>query len=181
MSKLFGFAAGASVAAMMVGGFVLSARADGLNRCLRFAQYQYPYDYNTMTPEQQQEERNRAYRDQYERNMEQYQKNQQEMQQRRRETYGAIAYSPDGGDYGFSFGYGSRAEAEKRAKSECGKTDCEIAAWFSNSCGALAVGDDGTWAGGNGNSERAARADAMSDCVKDGGKKCEVLISKCSR
>ena len=96
-------------------------------------------------------------------------------------SYGAIAYSPKDGDYGYSYGYASRAEAEKSAMNECGKSDCEIAAWYSDKCGALSVGEDGMWAGGTGNTERAAGADAQSDCVKYGGKKCEVLISQCSR
>jgi len=145
---------------------------------------QYPYN---GTPEQQYEERQREYREQQ--SEEQHQKALRDIQEGSQSgrgsggsgAYGAIAYSPDSGDYGYSFSYSSRAGAERRAKRECGKTDCTIAAWFRNSCGALATGDDGTWAGGRGDSESAARRDAQSDCVKEGGKNCEVVHAQCSR
>ena len=64
---------------------------------------------------------------------------------------------------------------------ECGKSDCEIAAWFYNSCGALAVGDDRTWAGAQHDSEQRARQIAQNDCVKEGGKNCKIVYSSCSR
>jgi len=96
-------------------------------------------------------------------------------------TYGALAYSGKTGDYGFSYGYTSRAEAERRAKRECGQSDCEIAAWYSRACGAIAVGDEGKWGGGSGDTEPQAREDAKNDCVKDGGKNCEILVAKCTR
>jgi serine/threonine-protein kinase len=155
--------------------------ADCRDGCLRLAQY--PYNYNQMTPEQQYQERQRQYREEWQRNNEQYERQKREFEQgrSRASNFGAIAYSPDTRDYGYSFGYSSRSEAERRAKRECGKDDCEIAAWFENSCGAVAVGDDGTWAGGTGNTERAARQDAMTDCTSDGGKNCKVLYSRCAR
>ncbi len=96
-------------------------------------------------------------------------------------AYGALAYSPKTGDYGYSYGYGSRADAERRAKRECGQSDCEIAAWYAGACGAIAVGNDGKWGGGSGDTEREAREDAKNDCVKDGGKNCEILVAKCTR
>lgn len=43
-------------------------------------------------------------------------------------SYGAIAYSPRTRAYGYVVRYGNRAEAQRRAKSECGKHDCQIAA-----------------------------------------------------
>jgi serine/threonine-protein kinase len=99
----------------------------------------------------------------------------------RGEAWGAIAYSPNSGDYGYSYGTASRTAAEQRAKRECGKADCEVAAWFSNSCGALAASDDGIWTGAQNDNERRAREIALADCIKDRGKNCEVIYSRCSR
>lgn len=45
-------------------------------------------------------------------------------------TYGAIAYSPGSGAFGYSNKYANRSSAEKRALSECGKADCVVASWF---------------------------------------------------
>jgi hypothetical protein len=156
--------------------------ADCSGGCFLRAQY-YPNDYNSMPPDQQYQERQRVYREEAVRNREQFDKQQRESEQgrARRDSHGAIAYSPQSGDYGYSYGQSTRAAAEQRAKRECGKADCEIAAWFESACGALAVGDDGTWAGGEGGTERQARQDALSDCVKDGGKKCAVVYARCSR
>ena len=98
-----------------------------------------------------------------------------------RQSFGAIAYSPSTGETGYSFGFSSRAASEQRAKRECGQSDCQIAAWYPNSCGALAVGDDGTWRGGLGSTESGARQDAQSDCMKAGGKNCKVIEVRCSR
>src|SRR5262245_41087795 len=55
-------------------------------------------------------------------------------------SYGALAYSAKTGDYGYSYGFNSREQAEQRAKKECGQNDCEIAAWYSRACGAIAAG-----------------------------------------
>jgi hypothetical protein len=157
--------------------------ADCLNRCLLSIQYTYPNS-PYMTPEQQYQERQREYRER--KNDEYYQnernKREQEQQiQRGRTTYGAIAYSPDSGNYGYSQNYDSRGQAEGHAKRECGKGDCEIAAWFYNSCGALATDDDeGSWGGAQGGNEARARQAAVARCVREGGKKCKVVASVCS-
>jgi len=64
---------------------------------------------------------------------------------------GAIAaMSTTGNFYGHSFGRSSQAEAEREALANCnrqaGVADaCEIATWFSDGCGALAIGSDGAW------------------------------------
>ena len=56
-----------------------------------------------------------------------------------RRSFGAIAYSVSSRAWGYSENYGSRAEAQTRALRECRTRDCEVAAWFYNSCGALAA------------------------------------------
>ena len=94
--------------------------------------------------------------------------------------YGAIAYSPGSGSYGYSDNYGGRAQAETRALKECGKDDCVIATWFFNNCGALAAGTDHAWAGENDASEERAKILAQASCRGRGGGNCEVLVSHCS-
>ena len=61
------------------------------------------------------------------------------------EYFGAIAYSPTSGVYGFSYDHGSRRDAEARAISECRMRGrgCKIAIWFKNACGSVAVGSNG--------------------------------------
>ncbi|GIL02492.1 MAG: hypothetical protein BroJett030_23910 [Alphaproteobacteria bacterium] len=76
--------------------------------------------------------------------------------------FGAIAYSAYSGRWGYSYDYLSRYEAEQRALAECGG-GCQIAVWFSNGCGALAVGPDG-WGSGWAYSRAQAEANALSAC-----------------
>jgi uncharacterized protein DUF4189 len=95
-------------------------------------------------------------------------------------AWGAIAYSLSTGDYGYSEGYSARSEAERWAIKECGKNDCKVAAWFSNSCGAVATGDNEAYGGAQHNNEKRARELALSRCEKEGGRNCEVIFSHCS-
>jgi len=145
---------------------------------------QYP-DYNNMTPDQQYQERQREYREQQ--NQEYYDRErqqrdlQQQLERRRSNSYGAIAYSPDKGDYGYSERYANRAQAEREAVRECGQDDCEVAAWYYNSCGALAVDDDGNWGGAQGDDEQRASRAAVARCAQEGGNSCKVILSQCSR
>jgi uncharacterized protein DUF4189 len=60
-------------------------------------------------------------------------------------------------------------------------SDCEIAAWFYNSCGAIAASDNGSWGGAQGGNEQRAQLGAQARCVKEGGKNCKVVFSRCSR
>jgi len=80
------------------------------------------------------------------------------------DNYGAIAYSSSTGRYGYSYDWGSRAEAEDYARSQCGRSDCAVKVWFKNACGALAVGRRGAlgwgWAGSRGQAEGRA----LSEC-----------------
>ena len=96
-------------------------------------------------------------------------------------TYGAIAYSPTSHSYGYAYRYASRAQAEAHARSECGKRDCVIATWYYNQCGALATSPNGAWAGRHAARIRRAQALAEAGCAKEGGNKCTVLVSHCSR
>jgi Domain of unknown function (DUF4189) len=95
-------------------------------------------------------------------------------------TYGAIAYSPGSGAFGYSNNYANRSSAEKRALSDCGKADCVVASWFYNDCGAVAISGDGSWGGGHGPKLDSARDDAEKACARQGGTSCEVKIAHCS-
>src|SRR4051812_19540565 len=61
------------------------------------------------------------------------------------EYYGAIAYSPSTGSYGFSYGKDCQATAENVALSSCRGRDRQVVVWVSNGYAALAVNDDGGW------------------------------------
>jgi hypothetical protein len=78
--------------------------------------------------------------------------------------YGAIAYSSSSGRYGYSHDWGSRAEAEDYARSQCGRSDCAIKVWFKNACGALAVGRRGGLGWGWSDSRGAAENVALNEC-----------------
>lgn len=94
--------------------------------------------------------------------------------------YGAIAYSPASGAFGYSDNYGSESQADYRALSECGKTDCVVASWFYNNCGAVVTSDNGSWGGGHGASVSSAIRDAENACTQHGGTACVVKVSHCS-
>jgi len=96
--------------------------------------------------------------------------------------YGAIAYSPSTGATGWSNKNDTRTEAENAALAECltEATDCAIEVWFDDTCGALAVGDNGT-SFGLGETARSAQLAALNECRKGGGRNCEVKESVCSR
>lgn len=86
------------------------------------------------------------------------------------DKYGAIYFSTDSGAEGYAYDYDTREGAENRARSECESRSngapCAMAAWFSNACGALAVGSDNGFGGDWGNSEREAETKAVAMCGK---------------
>ena len=96
-------------------------------------------------------------------------------------SYGAIAYSVSSGAWGYSEEYASRNHAQSRAVKECRMKDCAIAAWFYNSCGALASSANGSWGGAQGIDEPRARQNAQARCAKEGGRNCQIVFSRCSR
>jgi hypothetical protein len=96
-------------------------------------------------------------------------------------SYGAIAYGPSSGRYGYSDNFADREQAEQRATSECGQSDCVIATWFFGHCGALATGSNGAWGAEQDASEQKARSLAEARCVAQGGKDCTVLMSHCAQ
>ena len=95
------------------------------------------------------------------------------------DNYGAIAYSSSSGRYGYSYDWGSRADAENYARSQCGSTDCAVKVWFKNACGALAVGQNGGLGWGWSGSRGAAESTALNECQsRTGG--CSIKSWACT-
>jgi serine/threonine-protein kinase len=97
----------------------------------------------------------------------------------RGDSFGAIAYSRSTGAHGYSHRFGSQAQAERRAVSECGKSDCEVLAWFNNgACGALATNGKGTYGGAWGRTREEAERKALANCSDREG--CTIKRLICS-
>ena len=95
--------------------------------------------------------------------------------------YGAIAYSPERGAWGWAKDYQSQDDAEDRAMDECEQrsegTECRVATWFRNGCGSLASGPNG-WGADWGNSDWEAATKAMERCSEH-SKDCKVKEKIC--
>lgn len=99
-------------------------------------------------------------------------------------SWGAIAAKDKW--FGYSFDHRSRADAERAARAQCDKSagrngTCEVRAFFDRSCGALATGNYGEWATGNGASADAAGKAAAVQC--NGflpTEPCKVVVKVCS-
>jgi Domain of unknown function (DUF4189) len=109
-------------------------------------------------------------------------------QSRPRQSYSAIAATAKDGDFwGYSFSWGSRAAAEQEALTRCEaqagrKGACQIAVWFYNSCGALAIGSNGAWGADHADTTAQASASALRFCQQnDNSGACHVVRAFCSR
>ena len=80
-------------------------------------------------------------------------------------SYGAIALSPSGLQCGWAANYSSRAGAESAAVQFCGGGDCTPILWFSNQCGALAVGTHRQYGWGLAGTRADAESRAMAECL----------------
>lgn len=94
-------------------------------------------------------------------------------------VYGAIAYSPATGKLGYSWRFATREEAETAARNFCAESDCTIATWFGENCGALATGPSG-WGGDFGPDVTAARTKALRRCSQHSSN-CRVVRWVCSK
>ena len=75
------------------------------------------------------------------------------------DSYGAIAYSPNG-SWGRSHAYPTKAAAEATAVKSCGSSDCKVLTTFT-ACGAVAAKDH-QYQGGIGPDLSAAMKDALT-------------------
>ncbi len=80
--------------------------------------------------------------------------------------HGAIAISPSSKALGWSYDYRSRRAAETAALAECYKhaSDCRIATWFRNACGAVSIGENGGWGANWGRSIHQAKLKSKRLC-----------------
>lgn len=115
--------------------------------------------------------------------------NQSELQQtcvnqcRNRVNYGAIAFSVLNGANGSSYGYHSADEADQRALSNCEQRGdgCKVVIGFSETCAALAAGDDNRFAANLGDGRGSAENSALAGCHRNGVKNCAIKASTCAR
>ena len=63
------------------------------------------------------------------------------------EQFGAVAIDEATGATGYAVNQASQAAAEQAAVQDCGSAGCVAAVWFSNACGAVALGSGGYGAG----------------------------------
>jgi len=97
--------------------------------------------------------------------------------------WGAIAISPSTYAWGDSYSYRTRAQAERRAMSECtsNASDCVIASTFYRQCAAVATRDGGNWASGLGSSVEQSARDALGACGRGGHSDCQILAVTCTQ
>ncbi len=100
-------------------------------------------------------------------------------------TFGAIAYSPSTGQYGFSYRAVNQSQAVQAAINYCGANDCSSVVWVQGGCAAAAVGkatEDGdnniSWAYDT--SRIRARNMALQACRNAGNAQCDLLAWTCS-
>ncbi len=100
--------------------------------------------------------------------------------------YGAFAYSQIVRGMGTAYDWPDRESAENSALNSCRKlspqaTDCTVALWFWNTCGALASTADGIYGTGYGARKYIAEGWAMQVCRQyGGGDNCVVQKSVCT-
>lgn len=93
------------------------------------------------------------------------------------DNYGAIAITPDGESWGYSFDYPTREQAEKRALEECGLSNCRVQVWFKNACGAVARNEEGKLGWAWADTRKQAEAEAVAAC---GTGTCQVHTWACT-
>jgi hypothetical protein len=95
--------------------------------------------------------------------------------------YGALAYDTGTGAVGWSYDFADQAGAEQKALSGCSAhgNSCKVVYDFWNSCAALAVADDGSYAVGRGETEDQANDEAIIACSET-GQNCSVQAWSCT-
>jgi hypothetical protein len=91
-------------------------------------------------------------------------------------AFGAIAWHPETGRFGYSYDFQTERAANVAALKECGHERCEIAVSIKNGCAALAQGAKG-YAAKKGNTREEAETIALRACGKD----CRPLAWACTR
>lgn len=92
--------------------------------------------------------------------------------------WGAVAIGTNGA-YGWTHSQFSEQDAKNEAQRGC-KGQCNNFRTFYNTCGAIAVADNGAWGFGWHGDKDIAQSEAMSYCM-DGGYNCQVRVWSCSK
>ena len=97
-------------------------------------------------------------------------------------SYGAIAWGAKSYAYGYSYDYGNKEDASRRALRDCAKNgkDCKVVAIIVDGCAALATAADGSYSVANGTTGKQAQQGALAACAEAGGQKCEVQVWTCN-
>ena len=133
------------------------------------------------TPEQEERERQERYRQQQEEDQRtQRERERQQQEIKRRSIWGAIAYGPGSQRWGATHDFYFPSQAEREALRSCARSDCELVLRFSNTCGAVAVGDNGVVGQATDTDVEQAEKLAEARCARSGGYHCEVVVSQCS-
>ena len=97
--------------------------------------------------------------------------------------FAAIAVSDSTLSWGSSWGYGSKAAAQKAALAQCRRQahDCKAQVWGQFNCVALATSNgDRAWGTSYASFPGTAKANALAVCRNSGGKSCVVVAHPCS-
>jgi serine/threonine-protein kinase len=90
------------------------------------------------------------------------------------DDFGAIAYSPSTGYYGYSYGKDCEATAENVALRNCNGPDRQVVVWVANGYAALAVNNNGGYGAAWSTDCQADADQAALDFA--GGPGCEAQI-----
>ena len=85
-----------------------------------------------------------------------------------RNKFGAIAISPTTKAISWAYNYNTKWQANQAALKKCYNqaSDCKIAIWFQNACGAVAIGANGGWGAHWGRTIKRAKWNAKKACSK---------------
>lgn len=97
--------------------------------------------------------------------------------------YGAIAYDPKTGSWGYSIDNEAPQDAEKAAKEGCQKAgaDCSVIVPLNNQCGAVVSTPEGSYSYSTSGTKKAAEKRALDNCRRNEQEGCEVKVSVCTR
>ena len=102
------------------------------------------------------------------------------------DLHGSITFSQeaDGGyAWGIAWSFDNRSGALAESIDQCqayGGSDCAEVGWFSEACGALAIGDGNGYGAGWGDTTAEAERDALSQC-RAANSNCRIEVARCSQ
>jgi len=92
-----------------------------------------------------------------------------------RQSFGALAYHRDSGNFGFATNTASSRAARTEALRLCGHPKCEVVVALRNNCGAVANGPKRFIA-----TQGATRQEAEAKALRKCGERCEIAGWACT-